>query len=65
MKEFTIDISEQRIVTNRYSIKAESLEAVKRMSILDILGNADFVEWVGDTEEDSASMTIDDIEEIK
>ena len=65
MKEFTIDISEQRIVTNRYSIKAESLQKVVDMSIHDILENADFVEWVCDSEEDSASMTIDDIEEVK
>ena len=65
MKEFLIEMSEQRIVTNRYSIKAESLEAVEQMTIHDILENAEFVEWVGDTEEDSASLQIDDIEEVQ
>ena len=64
MKKFNVYISDQRTVTNLYSIEAESLEAVNNMTALDIMANADFIEWVGDSEEDCASTIVDEIEEV-
>ena len=62
MKEYYICISEKRLVTNRYSIRAKSLEAVRNMTTLEIIANAAFVEWVGDSELDN-DFTVDEIEE--
>ena len=69
MKAFIVYLSDQRKVTNAYYIKAENLEAATKLSALDIIASADFIKWVGDSEEDyvpqESDYTIDDIEEVQ